>query len=67
MPATEMRLRSVAKPATGYSRLIRDDEEGTKSTLQAQRANFIDPKLAEHHGRIVKLMGDGMLTENSVV
>ncbi len=47
----------------GYSRLIRADEEGTIAALQALRANLIDPKIAEHHGRIVKLMGDGMLVE----
>lgn len=47
----------------GYSRLIRADEEGTIAALRALRANLIDPKIAEHHGRIVKLMGDGMLAE----
>ncbi len=47
----------------GYSRLIRADEEGTIAALRALRADLIDPKIAEHHGRIVKLMGDGMLAE----
>ena len=47
----------------GYSRLIRADEEGTLAALKALRADLIDPKIAEHHGRIVKLMGDGMLAE----
>jgi adenylate cyclase len=51
----------------GYSRLIRADEEGTIEALRALRADLIDPKIAEHNGRIVKLMGDGMLAEFSSV
>ena len=47
----------------GYSRLIRADEEGTIAALKSLRAELINPKIAEHHGRIVKLMGDGMLAE----
>ncbi len=47
----------------GYSRLIRADEEGTLDRLKAVRDEIIDPKIAEHNGRIVKLMGDGMLVE----
>ncbi len=47
----------------GYSRLIRSDEEGTLAALKALRADLIDPKIAEHHGRVVKLMGDGMLAQ----
>jgi adenylate cyclase len=53
----------MATDVVGYSRLIRVDEEGTIAALKALRADIIDPKLAEHHGRIVKLMGDGMLAE----
>ncbi len=53
----------LATDVVGYSRLIRADEEGTIGALKALRADIIDPKLAEHHGRIVKLMGDGMLAE----
>ena len=60
----EHRLAAIlATDVVGYSRLIRADEEGTILTLQALRADLIDPKIAEHHGRIVKLMGDGMLVE----
>ena len=47
----------------GYSRLIRSDEEGTLAALKALRADLIDPKIAQHQGRVVKLMGDGMLAE----
>ena len=60
----ERRLAAImATDVVGYSRLIRADEEGTIVALQALRADLIDPKIAEHHGRIVKLMGDGMLVE----
>ncbi len=60
----ERRLAAImVADAVGYSRLIRVDEEGTIAALQALRADLIDPKIAEHHGRIVKLMGDGMLAE----
>ena len=60
----ERRLAAImAADVVGYSRLIRADEEGTLTALKALRADLIDPKIAEHHGRIVKLMGDGMLAE----
>ena len=60
----ERRLAAImATDVVGYSRLIRADEEGTLAALKALRTELIDPKIAEHHGRIVKLMGDGMLVE----
>ena len=60
----ERRLAAVmATDVVGYTRLIRADEEGTLAALQGLRADLIDPTLAEHNGRIVKLMGDGMLAE----
>ena len=60
----ERRLAAIlAADAVGYSRLIRADEEGTLTALRKLRADLIDPKIAEHHGRIFKLMGDGMLAE----
>jgi adenylate cyclase len=60
----ERRLAAIlAADVVGYSRLIRADEEGTIAALKALRAELIDPKLAEHNGRVVKLMGDGMLAE----
>src|SRR4029077_20879001 len=39
------------------------DEEGTLARLKAHRRELIDPKIAEHKGRIVKTTGDGMLVE----
>ena len=60
----QRRLAAIlATDVVGFSRLIRADEEGTIAALKALRVDIIDPKLAEHHGRIVKLMGDGMLAE----
>ena len=47
----------------GYSRLIGADEEGTLERLKAHRRELIDPKIAEHQGRIVKTTGDGVLVE----
>ena len=55
----------LAADVVGYSRLIRADEEGTLAALKAVRKDIIDPKSAEHHGRIVKLMGDGMLSPST--
>ncbi len=53
----------MAADVVGYARLIRADEEGTLASLKALREDIIEPKIAEHHGRVVKLMGDGMLAE----
>jgi adenylate cyclase len=47
----------------GYSRLIGTDEEGTLNRLKAIRTELVDPKIREHHGRIVKTTGDGLLVE----
>jgi adenylate cyclase len=60
----ERRLAAiVAADVVGYSRLIRSDEDGTLAALKSLRSDLIGPKIAEHHGRIVKLMGDGLLAE----
>ena len=47
----------------GYSRLMEVDEEGTLAALQRRREELINPTIAEWRGRIVKLMGDGVLAE----
>jgi len=47
----------------GYSRLMELDEVGTLTALKAHRDELFDPVIAEHRGRIVKLMGDGTLVE----
>ena len=60
----ERRLRAIfAGDVVGYSRLMGADEEGTLARLNAHRREFLDPKIAEHRGRIVKRTGDGILIE----
>jgi class 3 adenylate cyclase len=60
----ERRLAAiVATDVVGYSRLMAADEAGTHARLKALRKDFLEPKTAEHHGRVVKLTGDGALIE----
>jgi len=60
----ERRLAAIlAADVAGYSRLMGIDEEGTLTALKAHRRELIDPKIAEHRGRIVKTTGDGALVE----
>ena len=60
----ERRLAAIlAADVVGYSRLMGEDEEGTLSALSRIRKDFIEPLVAEHRGRVVKLMGDGILAE----
>src|SRR5260221_8790833 len=64
----ERRLAAIlAADVAGYSRLMGGDEEGTLERLKEHRRLLVDPKLAEHHGRIVKTTGDGLLVEFSSV
>ena len=53
----------MAADVVGYSRLMAADEAGTHARLKALRKQFIEPTIAAHHGRTVKLMGDGALVE----
>ncbi len=53
----------LAADVVGYSRLMAADEAGTLASLKAQRRELVEPKVAAHGGRIVKLMGDGALME----
>ena len=46
-----------------YSRMMGEDEEGTLARLKAHQKEFINPTIKAFHGRIVKLMGDGILVE----
>jgi len=60
----ERRLAAIlAADVAGYSRLMEADEEGMLARLNAARREAIDPNIAEHHGRIVKTTGDGLLVE----
>src|SRR5712692_10144028 len=63
MAATRRLAAILAADVAGYSRLMGADEEGTLERLKALRHKLIDPKIAEHHGRIVKTTGDGLLVE----
>src|ERR1700740_1740949 len=60
----ERKLAAIlAADVVGYSRLMGDDEEGTLARLKAHRRELLDPKIAEHRGRIVKTARDSMLVE----
>src|SRR5262245_34058812 len=60
----ERRLAAIlAADVAGYSRLMGVDEEGTLAALKGLRKSLIDPKIAEHRGRMVKTTGDGALVE----
>jgi adenylate cyclase len=63
MAATRRLAAILAADVAGYSRLMGADEEGTHERLKALRRELVDPKIAEHKGRIVKTTGDGMLVE----
>jgi adenylate cyclase len=61
---TKRRLAAiVSADVVGYSRLMGRDEAGTLQRLRVHRSEHIDPLIAEHGGRIVKTMGDGLLLE----
>ena len=53
----------LAADVAGYSRLMGVDEEGTHAALKVYRREIIDPKITEHRGRIVRIIGDGLLVE----
>src|SRR6266404_4422110 len=53
----------LAADVVGYSRLMERDEAGTLATLKSRRAEILQPAVSKHHGRIIKLMGDGVLVE----
>src|SRR5215469_1448276 len=61
---TTRRLAAIlSADVAGYSRLIGADEGGTLERLKGLRRELIDPKIAEHKGRLVKTSGDGLLVE----
>ncbi|MFB9983865.1 tetratricopeptide repeat protein [Mesorhizobium kowhaii] len=60
----QRRLAAIlAADVVGYTRLMGSDEAGTLGELKTIRAYLIDPKMAEHQGRIFKTTGDGVLAE----
>ena len=63
MSQTRRLAAILAADVAGYSRLMGADEEGTLERLKTLRRELLDPKIAEHKGRLVKTTGDGMLVE----
>jgi adenylate cyclase len=62
--ASVRRLTAIlAADVVGYSRLMGADEEGTHERLKAHLRDLVDPRIVDHHGRIVKNTGDGLLAE----
>src|SRR5262245_14593545 len=60
----QRRLAAIlAADVVGYSRLIEQDEAGTLAALKERRKGILQPVVADHHGRIIKVMGDGVLVE----
>jgi adenylate cyclase len=64
-PVSEVRKIAAILMAdvVGYSRLAGADEDRTLSRLRALRSDLIDPSVADHHGRIVKRTGDGLIAK----
>jgi adenylate cyclase len=61
---TQRRLAAIlAADVVGYSRLMEQDEAGTLAVLKERRNGILMPLVGEHYGRIVKVMGDGVLVE----
>ena len=61
---TTRRLAAIlAADVVGFSKLMGQDEEGTLARIRALRRDVIEPKVQEHHGKIVKTTGDGFLVE----
>jgi adenylate cyclase len=63
MPPVRRLTAILAADVAGYSRLMGADEEGTHERLRAHLGQLVNPKIAEHRGRIVKNTGDGFLAE----
>jgi len=63
-PRTQRRLAAIlAADVVGYSRLMGADETGTLAALRARWKNVLTPAVSRHRGRVVKVMGDGVLVE----
>src|SRR6516162_7282677 len=60
----QRRLAAIlAADVVGYSRMMQLDEAGTLAALKARRTEILQPLVSKHHGRIIKVMGDGVLVE----
>jgi adenylate cyclase len=63
MPMERRLVAILAADVVGYSRLMGKDETGTLKRLKSLRKELVQPNITERKGRIVKLMGDGLLAE----
>ena len=60
----QRRLAAIlAADVVGYSRMMQADEAGTLAALKSRRTEILQPLVSKHHGRIIKVMGDGVLVE----
>src|SRR5262245_12391939 len=60
----QRRLAAIlAADVVGYSRMMGRDEAGTLAALKERRRGILNPLVAQYGGRIIKLMGDGVLVE----
>src|SRR5215472_10530112 len=60
----QRRLAAIlATDVVGYSRMMQADEAGTLAALKVRRTNILQPLVSKHRGRIIKVMGDGVLIE----
>ena len=53
----------LAADVVGYSRMMQADEAGTLAAVKSRRKEILQPLVSKHHGRIIKVMGDGVLVE----
>ena len=63
LPVQRKLAAILAADVVGYSRLMRADETGTLSAMKSLWAEVVQPAVRAHRGRVLKLMGDGMLAE----
>ena len=64
LPQAERRLSAIlVADVVGYSRLVEADESGTLAAIRDLRETLLQPLLDKHRGRIVKLLGDGLIAE----
>jgi class 3 adenylate cyclase len=63
-PRVERKLAAIlAADVVGYSRLMQADEGSTHARLKALRQELIEPRVADHAGRIVKLARGGRVIQ----
>jgi adenylate cyclase len=53
----------LAADVVGFSTMMQADEAGTLAALKQRRKEVLEPLVAKHRGRLVKVMGDGVLIE----